>query len=249
MYHRVDADKLSNSRAILEKHFEYIKEHFHVVLPGEVLAKDLINICILFDDASYSFYCYVLPLIQRFGIRVVLAVPPKFIVDSGDHVPPSVRLSVPTNELMQGDVHIKAAPFCSWPELSEISASGFVKIASHSFSHPNLLQCPNVEDELLKSKKILEEKLHQDVDTFVYPYGQFNAPIVKQVQAHYKYNFAVGAGDNKTWEGVGGVLFRMFADNLSDPISIFSQANLKKYEFMRIRLYVKKWFMDHKPSR
>ena len=249
MYHRVEADKFSNSRPILEKHLEYIKEHFQVVLPGEVLAKDIINICMVFDDASYSFYCYVLPLIQRFGIRVVLAVSPKFIIDSGDHVPPNVRLSVPTDEMMQGDTYIKTVPFCSWRELSEISASGFVRIASHSYSHPNLLQCPTVKDELFKSKEILEEKLHQEVDTFVYPYGQFNASIVEQVQLHYKYNFAVGAGDNKTWNGVGGVLFRMLADDLRDPISIFSRSNLKKYELMRIGLYVKKWFMDHKPSK
>ncbi|MGA9407848.1 MAG: polysaccharide deacetylase family protein [Bacteroidota bacterium] len=234
---------------VLEKHFEYIKEHFHVVLPGEVLAKDFINLCMIFDDASYSFYCYVLPLIQRFGIRAVLAVPPKFIIDSGDHVSPDVRLGVPNDELMQGDTYVKSAPFCSWRELSDITASGCVKIASHSYSHPNLLQCPDVEDELLKSKKILEERLHQEVDTFVYPYGLFNASIVKHVQTYYKYNFAVGAGDNKTWEGIGGVLFRMPADDLRDPISIFSRTNLKKYELLHIKLYVKKWFMDHRPSK
>ncbi len=248
MYHRVDADKLSNSLPILEKHFKYVKEHFHIVLPGEVLAKDLINICMVFDDASYSFYCYVFPLIQRFGIRVVLAVSPKFIIDSADRVPPSVRLSVPTDEMMLGDRYIKKAPFCSWQELTDVSASGCIRIASHSYSHPNLLQCPNIEDELFKSKEILEEKLHQKVDTFVYPYGQFNATIAKHVQKYYRYNFAIGAGDNKTWEGIGGVLFRIFADDLHDATSIFSYANLKKYELLRLRLYMKKWFMDHKPS-
>jgi Polysaccharide deacetylase. len=249
MYHHVGADKFSNSRAILEKHFEYIKEHFNIVLPGEVLAKDLPNICMVFDDASYSFYRYAFPLIQRFGIHVVLAVSPRFIVDSGAHIPSSVRLGVPADEMMEGDEYVKTVPFCSWEELSEISASGFVSIASHSFSHCNLLQCPNVEEELFKSKEILEKKLHRDVDTFVYPYGQFNASIVKHVRKYYKYNFAVGAGDNKTWEGVGGVLFRMFTDDLRDPTSIFSRANLKKYESLRTRLYVKKWFMDHKPSK
>jgi peptidoglycan/xylan/chitin deacetylase (PgdA/CDA1 family) len=248
MYHRVDADKLSNSRLILEKHFEYIKKHFQIVLPGEILAKDLINLCLVFDDASYSFYRYVFPLIQRFGIRVVLAVSPKFILDSADHVSPNVRLVVPTDKMMESECYVTMAPFCSWKELSDISASGFVKIASHSYSHPNLLRSPNINDEILTSKEMLEAKLHQAVDTFVYPYGQFNASILKRVQSHYKYNFAVGAGDNKTWEGVDGVLFRMGADDLQDPVSIFSRPNLKKYEMLRIALYVKKWFMDRKQS-
>ena len=248
MYHRVNADKLSNSRQILEKHFEYIKEHFQIVLPGEVLGKDIMNLCMVFDDASYSFYRYVLPLIQRLKIRVVLAVSPKFILDSGDNVPPNVRLAVPTDEMMKGECYATMAPFCSWKELSDISASGFVKIASHSYSHPNLLRSPNIKDEILTSKEMLEAKLHQAVDTFVFPYGQFNASILKQVQSHYKYNFAVGAGDNKTWEGVDGVLFRTYADDLRDPVSIFSRPNLKKYEILRIALHAKKWFMDRKRS-
>jgi len=248
MYHRIDGDKLSNSRAIFEKHFEYIKEHFQVVLPGDVLAKDLVNLCMVFDDASYSFYRYVFPLVQRFGMRVVLAVSPKFILDSGDHIPQDVRLGVPTDEMMGGDRYVQSAPFCSWRELSEISSGGLVKIASHSYSHPNLLQCRNIEDELFKSKQVLEQKLHHHVDTFVYPYGQFNASIVKYVQKYYKYNFAVGAGDNRTWEGVGGVLFRIYADDLRDPVSIFSQTNLTKYKTLRAGLFVKKWFMDRTPS-
>ncbi len=247
MYHRVDADKLSNSREILEKHFRYIKEHFQVVLPGEVLAKDLINLCMVFDDASYSFYRYVLPLIRNSGVRVVLAVPPKFILDSGDHVPPEVRLAVPTDEMMEGDRYLTMAPFCSWKELSEICRSGAVKIASHSYSHSNLLKSPDVEDELFKSKKILEEKLNQEVDAFVYPYGEFDASLTKQVRSHYRYNFAVGAGDNKTWNGVGGVLFRIYADDMRDPVSIFSRSNLKKYEMRRFVLYAKKWYMDRRP--
>ena len=181
MYHRVDADKLSNSRPILEKHFEYIKEQFQVVLPGDVLAKDRVNICLVFDDASYSFYRYVFPLIQRLGIRVVLAVSPKFILDSGDHVSPEVRLAVPTNEMMEDDRYLTTAPFCSWKELSEISASGLVKIASHSFSHPNLLRSSDIKEEIVKSKEMLEARLYQVVDTFVYPYGQFNASVQKYV--------------------------------------------------------------------
>jgi len=132
--------------------------------------------------------------------------------------------------------------------LSDISASGVVKIASHSYSHPNLLKSPNIKEEVFKSKEILEARLYQAVDTFVHPYGQFNASILKYVRSYYRYNFAVGAGDNKTWDGVDGVLFRMYADDLRDPDSIFSRANLKKYGMLRIALYAKKWFMDRKPS-
>lgn len=248
MYHHVGADKLSNSLPILEKHIQYIKDNFNVVLPGEPIIEDAVNVCLVFDDASYSFYSYAFPLIKRIGIRVVLAVSPKFIVDSANRVAPHVRLNVPVDGMMLDDTFSKSIPFCSWEELLEISNSGNVKIASHSYSHCNLLQSPDVEAELADSKEILQEKLQKEVDAFVYPYGRFNASIVKHVRKQFKYSFAVGAGDNRSWDGIDGVLFRIYADDLNDPTSMFSKWNLRKYRVQRYRLFVKKWLMDHAPS-
>ena len=248
MYHYVGADKLSNSPALLEKHFQYIRDNFNVVLPGEPLSENITNICLVFDDAGYSFYSYAFPLIKRIGIRVVLAVSPKFIVDSADQVAPHVRLHVHVDEMMLGDTFSKSIPFCSWEELAEINNSGVARIASHSYSHCNLLQSPDVEYELVESKRILQEKLGTEVETFVFPWGRFNASIVEHVRKHYRFSFAVGAGDNRTWDGINGVLFRMHADDLSNPASIFSDWHLRKYRVLRYRLYVKKWFMDHMSS-
>jgi len=248
MYHHVGADKLSNSLPILEKHFQYIKDNFNVVLAGDPLVEDAVNVCLVFDDASYSFYSYAFPLIKRIGIRALLAVSPKFIVDSADRVAPHIRLNVAVDEMMLGDTFSKSVPLCSWEELREISSSGNVKIASHSYSHCNLLQSPDVEAELAESKRILQEKLQIEVDTFVYPYGRFNASIVKDVRKHYTYSFAVGAGDNRSWDGIDGILFRMYADDLKDPTSMFSKWNLRKYQVQRYRLFLKKWLMDHASS-
>ncbi|HTR81972.1 MAG TPA: polysaccharide deacetylase family protein [Bacteroidota bacterium] len=248
MYHHVEADKFSNSRAILEEHLKYIDKNFNVVLPGDPLSKDRTNICLVFDDASYSFYSYVFPLLRQIKIKVLLAISPKYILDSDGGVEKTIRLSVPAEEMMRGEAYREKVPFCTWRELKEICASGVVKAASHSYSHSNLLQTPNVEDEITKSKKILEETLSQEINSFVYPYGQFNASIANRVRKNYRYSFAVGAGNNKTWDGVGGILFRIAADDLHDPTSLFSQSNLRKYQFSRFRLFAKKWFMDYRAS-
>lgn len=98
MYHRVEADKDSNSRLILEQHFRYIRESFNVVLPGEALSNDVPNVCLVFDDASYSFYRYVFPLLRQTGIRVLLAVAPRFILEADGGIGSEKRLSVPTNK-------------------------------------------------------------------------------------------------------------------------------------------------------
>jgi peptidoglycan/xylan/chitin deacetylase (PgdA/CDA1 family) len=123
-----------------------------------------------------------------------------------------------------------------------------VKIASHSYSHGNLLQSPDVEAELADSKEILQGKLQKEVDAFVYPYGRFNASIVKYVRKQFKFSFAVGAGDNRSWDGIDGILFRMYADDLNNPTSMFNKWNLRKYRVLRYRLFVKKWLMDHAAS-
>lgn len=248
MYHHVGADKLSNSPLILEKHFQHIKDNFNVVLPGETLAESTVNICIVFDDASYSFYHYAFPLIKKTGIRAVLAVSPKFIAETAGEKAPQSRLQVPAYSMMDGDTYMQSIPFCTWQELTEISDSGFVKIASHSYSHRNLLASPDVENEVVEAKRILQERIGREVDTFVYPYGRFNSSIRERVRRFHAFSFAVGAGDNKTWNGVGGVLFRMYADNLSSPSALFSGLNLARYKALRYRLFVKKWFMDRTPS-
>lgn len=129
-----------------------------------------------------------------------------------------------------------------------MSKSSNVKIASHAYSHSNLLESSEVEDEVRRSKELLEGRLDLKVDSFVYPYGQFNAKIAKIVRRHHRYSFAVGAGDNKRWEGIGGILFRIAADNLKDPESLFSSKNLRRYRYLRFRLYAKKWYMDRRPS-
>ena len=249
MYHHVGADKFSNSLALLERHLQYIKDNFNVVLPGDALADDTVNVCLVFDDASFSFYFYAYPLIKRIGIRVVLAVAPKFIVDSAANIAPHLRLRVPAEQMMEGDVYLKAFPFCSWEELAEIAGSGLVKFASHSYSHCNLLYCSDIESEVVKSKQVLHDRVQQVIDTFVYPYGMFNSEILDHIRKNYSYSFAVGAGDNGTWDGVGGVLFRIYADDLDHPAAIFTAWKLRKYRLMRYKLILKKWVMGHRRSR
>jgi len=248
MYHHVEADRHSNSLSVFENHLRYIHQHFNVVLPPDVLSEDRPNICMVFDDAGYSFYKYVFPLLRQFDLRVLLAVSPKFILESSGSIDEVTRLGVPAEEMMVGDTHVKAVPFCTWKELLEMSKTSNVKIASHAYSHSNLLESTEVEDEVKRSKELLEGRLDRAVDSFVYPYGQFNARIARSVRRHHRYSFAVGAGDNKTWEGIGGILFRIAADNLKDPVSLLSGKSLRRYKYLRFRLYAKKWYMDRRPS-
>jgi len=224
MYHNINSDKYSNDFNVFRKHLLYIKENFSVVLPRETL-EGRKNICLTFDDSFYNFYEYVFPLLKELGLKAVLAVPTKFILDDTD-VKKEERLNIKHDDTY---TQIQKAPFCTFKELKEMSESGFVKIASHSHSHVNLLTCKNLDFELQESKRILEEKLNINCDTFIFPYGKYNQNIVEKAQKKYKYLFRIGNGINSDFSGIKGVIYRVNADNLKDESSIFSFFNIVKY--------------------
>jgi peptidoglycan/xylan/chitin deacetylase (PgdA/CDA1 family) len=64
------------------------------------------------------------------------------------------------------------------------------EIGSHGLTHKALtiLSVHEVMKELLKSKKMLEKITHQNVKSFSYPYGMFNAETIRCVKkAGYKF--------------------------------------------------------------
>lgn len=69
-------------------------------------------------------------------------------------------------------------------EVSQLDASDFVEVGSHTVSHPNLSTLPiNVQEiEIKKSKKYLEDIVGHPVTTFSYPYGSQTDYTVKTVE-------------------------------------------------------------------
>ncbi len=82
----------------------------------------------------------------------------------------------------------------SWDEVVESSRSG-VSFGVHTVTHPSLARISNDEagDEILGSKKIMEEKLNSEVKTFAYPYGsaQDVSEAVRQIVIEKNFLCAV----------------------------------------------------------
>ena len=218
MYHRAGAPGLGagNTPPVLEAHFEYLRRRFDVVLPGEPLRFGRLSVCLTFDDAYADFYAQVFPLLKKFGLRAVVAVPTRFILSQTTR-PMAERLGVPQREAMQGEGFQTRAPFCTWAELREMTASGWVQAASHSHRHPCLTDAGvDVEFEAAHSKSVLEEQLQRPISTFIYPYGSVNAKAHGIVRRHYSFAMRVGAGLNSGWFPWRQPLSRVGADNTPD---------------------------------
>lgn len=90
--------------------------------------------------------------------------------------------------------------FMTWEEVNRLSKEG-VYIAAHGYKHLMINQKlynknkQEFEDEIFKSKKILEEKTGKKIDTFVYPYG-VRSDITKEYlrKAGYKMAFTINWG-------------------------------------------------------
>lgn len=241
MYHHINSDDkaLSNDPDTLRKHFTYIKENFNVVLPGAELSNKKPNICLTYDDAYYDFYHYVYPLLKELDLKAVLAVPVKFILEQTD-LDAKTRMSLKHNDIYAGDNFQSYVPFCTYEELREMQNSGLVEIASHSYTHANLVEDEvDLAEEIGESKKVLEEHLGKAIETFVLPFGKYNDEVVELAKKHYPYVMRIGNGVNSDFSGINGLIYRVNGDGLEDATSIFSWQRMMKFRF---KSFVKKVF-------
>ena len=225
LYHRIGEGKFSNKLEMMERHLEWISKRFQTVLPKESMKG---GICLTFDDASFDFYHYVFPLLQKYKMRALLGVTTRYILDKSS-LEAEERLSVPYSLAMQDGFFDSKAPFCTWEELLEMVLSGHVQVASHSHMHCNLtFPFVDLNREVVKSRDILEARLPQVVDSFIYPFGQVNERVHTFVSMHYAHAFRIGNGANYTWNRKKP-LMRIVADNMKSPTEFFSTAKRWKY--------------------
>ncbi|MFA5462318.1 MAG: polysaccharide deacetylase family protein [Sulfurimonas sp.] len=226
MYHHVNSDRCSNDLKIFEEHLKYISQNYTSLFPGEkVLSK---SVCLTFDDAYADFYYFIYPLLQKYNLKALLAVPTKYILDDTNYTQ-DTRLGFEHNDLFK---NYEKATFCTFKELREMIDSGLVQIGSHSHSHVNLLEKGvDLEEELVISKNILEEKLGIKIESFVFPFGKYNEEIAKEAHKHYQYLFRIGNAIHNDFSGIKGVIYRVDGDNLTKVDELFSFKNRMKYRF------------------
>jgi peptidoglycan/xylan/chitin deacetylase (PgdA/CDA1 family) len=215
LYHKIGNGKYANSLKKLEQHLAYVAVHFPTVLPGNLLPKGT-SVCLTFDDAFFDFYHLIFPLLQKYSLKALLAVPTAYIPESTD-LPSQKRLKKVAT-FPDKAPPIPSPAFCTWKELRVLSQSPLIQIASHSLHHsPLTSKHVDLESELFLSKKLLEKKLSIPITSFVYPFGLFNQKTQVLAKKHYKYIFRIGNAQNISWENTNQLLYRINADELLSP--------------------------------
>jgi peptidoglycan/xylan/chitin deacetylase (PgdA/CDA1 family)/glycosyltransferase involved in cell wall biosynthesis len=136
-------------------------------------------IILTFDDGYGDNYDVAFPLLQKWGFKAVVYV----VTDRErrtnfwDKEEPPASLLTPS-------------------QLMELHRSG-MEIGSHTVTHARLTEVSAdfARNELINSKKNLEEMLGAEVPSFAYPYGSLDARVKEMVEeAGYKFAVAADTG-------------------------------------------------------
>ncbi len=102
-------------------------------------------VLLTFDDGYNDFYLNAYPVLKEFGFKATLFLPTGLVENPG---------------------------YLSWKQVSEISGSGLVLFANHTWSHHNVAYSKDVvQKEILTADTQLTEHGVNFTKVFAYPYG------------------------------------------------------------------------------
>jgi len=125
-------------------------------------------VVITFDDGYRSLHQYALPILARYHFKATAFVISGYV---GQDNRWDVKFFLPR------------LPLLDWKELRELLAAGW-EIGSHSLRHEYLphLSTPELRNDLLQSRRILEEQLQVPIRHLSLPFGRGNHQVYRVAQ-------------------------------------------------------------------
>lgn len=168
-YHKVESQMELGITSISPKRFEkqirFLKQNNYKSLSPQFPFQnnELKSILITFDDGYEGIYKFVYPIIKEYDFSIIVFLTTGYIGNYNKWDPsPGPRFK-----------HL------NWHQIKEMSDDG-IWFGSHSVNHYFLTRQNDktVRYELETSKKNLEDKLGKSINSFSYPYGDYNNRII-----------------------------------------------------------------------
>jgi len=176
VYHNLDPQpkgRLVQSAASFEQQMRYLKtEGYHTLTLAEFLEFTRLgrqlpkkSVVLTFDDGYKSFKQYAYPVLKELGFTATLFVYTDYV-------------GAGRNAL-------------SWADIKGLQTEGF-DIQAHSKTHSDLRRAPGetaaqfeqrMHAELAQPREQFRRQLGQAPETIAYPYGRWDADVLKQVKA------------------------------------------------------------------
>ena len=150
LYHRLgdDGSEIELSAGAFERHLATLVERDRPVTLDRALSGEG-GVVVTFDDGTPDFHSRVLPLLVRYNVPALLYLATGGVTSNGD---PSAL---------------------TWSDLQEAVATGLVSVGSHTHGHTDLSNATEAEadDEMRRSKDLIEDRLGIACRHFAYPWG------------------------------------------------------------------------------
>lgn len=154
---------------IFKQQMAYLRDHQYSLIPLSRLESFLTSgtplphcpVVITFDDGWENQFIYAFPILKEFNVPATIYI----IADAIDD-----------------------PAYLTWTQVQTMAAEGMT-IGSHTRTHPNLADVydeSDLENEVVRSKAVIEKHLGTTVNEFAYPYGSYNQHTIDLVkQAGY----------------------------------------------------------------
>jgi peptidoglycan/xylan/chitin deacetylase (PgdA/CDA1 family) len=169
MYHAIGTPVEDDTRCLYNmtpaqfgEHMRHLAQcHTNRLVPLDLsaLEGDSPRIALTFDDGYRDNLVVAAPLLAELGIPFTIFI-------------------------CTGAVAELKAGFLTPRDVRELAALPGVRIGSHTISHPRLTECDDhrLNEELVGSKRYLEDLLGSEVDLFSYPHGAVNSRVRNEVE-------------------------------------------------------------------
>jgi len=132
------------------------------------------NFIITFDDGYESVFLNALPILKQLGFNAIC-----FIVTN------KIGLY---NDWDENKSNFKKMRLMNFDQINEWVHGGF-KLGSHLMSHLDLTKLNNKDkmNQIINSKKFLNDIFNTKVDTFAYPFGSYNKETKILISEYYDF--------------------------------------------------------------
>jgi peptidoglycan/xylan/chitin deacetylase (PgdA/CDA1 family) len=160
-YHRVadDPDELAVAPARFRRQMEWLAAAgLRGVATSGAVRADVVGIN--FDDGYRDIAEHALPVLERLGFEATVFV-----------------ATGVTDGRARFEWYAQQPPLLGWDDIASLDAGGTLRFEAHSVTHRNLLTLDDAqaEQEIVGSKRELEQRLGREVREFCYPAGLFGA--------------------------------------------------------------------------
>jgi peptidoglycan/xylan/chitin deacetylase (PgdA/CDA1 family) len=178
-YHRVTKDgeeahakvkDMCTKYESFKQQMEYLKEVYHPVGEEEIIAaiEKQTNlpdhpVWVTFDDGYKDNFTNAYPILKE------LSIPATFFITTGF----INRTEAPADDALCLDSKGLSDLFMTWEEIMDLRKNG-VSIGGHTATHKILsaIKLVESENEILESKKEIEERIQAKIYSFAYPHGK-----------------------------------------------------------------------------